>query len=66
MLDHGGCLPCFGVTNGKVADVKVAQWIDSGAGTIVVNDRGRNDYRLIGTSGTQGSISFLGVCRAAK
>ena len=49
VLDHDGYLPCFGVvTDGKVADVKVAQWIDFGAGTIVVDDRGYNDYRLFG------------------
>src|SRR5450755_4758935 len=33
VLDHDGYLPCFGVvTDGKVGDVKVAQWIDFGAG----------------------------------
>jgi len=55
VLDHDGYLPCFGVvTDGKVADVKVAQWIDFGAGTIVVDDRGYNDYRLFGQWCTQG------------
>jgi hypothetical protein len=55
VLDHNGYLPCFGVvTDGKVADVKVAQWIDFGAGTIVVDDRGYNDYRLFGQWHTQG------------
>jgi Domain of unknown function (DUF4372)/Transposase DDE domain len=55
VLDHDGYLPCFGVvTDGKVADVKVAQWIDFGAGTIVVDDRGYNDYRLFGQWCAQG------------
>lgn len=49
MLDHDGYLPCFGVvTDGKVADVSVAQWLQFGAGTIVVDDRGYNDYALFG------------------
>lgn len=49
VLDHDGYLPCFGViTEGKVADVSVAQWLDFGAGTIVVDDRGYNDYALFG------------------
>jgi len=49
VLDHDGYLPCLGVvTDGKVGDVKVAQQIDFGAGTIVVDDRGYNDDRLFG------------------
>ena len=47
VLDHDGYLPQFGViTDGKVHDVKVAQQIDFAPGTIVVDDRGYNDYRL--------------------
>jgi hypothetical protein len=47
VLDHDGYLPSFGViTDGKVADVKVAQQLHFAAGTIVVDDRGYNDYRL--------------------
>ncbi len=47
VLDHDGYLPCFGlVTDGKVADVKAAWQIDFAPGTIVVDDRGYNDYRL--------------------
>jgi hypothetical protein len=46
-LDHDGYLPCFGViTDGSVHDVKVAQQIRFAPGTIVVDDRGYNDYRL--------------------
>ena len=49
VLDHDGYLPSFGVvTDGKVHDVKVAQWLQFAAGTIVVDDRGYNDYKLFG------------------
>jgi hypothetical protein len=49
VLDHDGYLPCFGVvTDGKVHDVKVAQELRFTPGTIVVDDRGYNDYRLFG------------------
>ena len=44
--DHDGYLPCFGlITEGKVADVKAAHPIHFAPGTIVVDDRGYNDYR---------------------
>ena len=47
VLDHDGYLPCFGlVTDGSVADVKAAWQIAFAPGTIVVDDRGYNDYRL--------------------
>lgn len=47
VLDHDGYLPCFGiVTDGKVADVKIAWQIAFAPGTIVVDDRGYTDYRL--------------------
>lgn len=47
VLDHDGYLPCFGiVTDGAMHDVKVAQGIDFAPGTLVVDDRGYNDYRL--------------------
>ena len=46
-LDHDGYLPCFGIiTDGKVADVKDAHQMRFAPGTIVVDDRGYNDYRL--------------------
>ena len=49
VLDHDGYLPCFGVvTDGTVGDVKVAQQLRFAPGTIVVDDRGYNDYRLFG------------------
>ena len=47
MLDHDGYLPAFGViTDGTVADVTVAHQLLFDSGTVVVDDRGYNDYRL--------------------
>lgn len=47
LLDHDGYLPCFGViTEGKVHDVKVAWNLSFEPGTVVVDDRGYNDYGL--------------------
>lgn len=47
VLDHDGYLPCFGIiTDGKVADVKAAHQMHFASGTVVVDDRGYNDYRL--------------------
>ncbi len=47
VLDHDGYLPSFGVvTDGTVADVRVAQSLHFDSGTIVVDDRGYNDYAL--------------------
>jgi hypothetical protein len=47
VLDHDGYLPCYAViTEGSVHDVKVAWQIPFPAGTVVVDDRGYNDYRL--------------------
>ena len=47
VLDHDGYLPCFGIiTDGKVADVKAAHQMHFAPGTIIVDDRGYNDYRL--------------------
>jgi Domain of unknown function (DUF4372)/Transposase DDE domain len=47
VLDHDGYLPCFGlITEGKVHDVKVAHRLFFEPGTVVVDDRGYNDYRL--------------------
>jgi hypothetical protein len=49
VLDHDGYLPCYGIiTEGSVHDVKVAWRIPFPAGTLVVDDRGYNDYRLFG------------------
>ena len=47
VLDHDGYLPCFGlITEGKVHDVRAAHQIQFAPGTVVVDDRGYNDYRL--------------------
>ena len=49
LLDHDGYLPCFAViTEGKVSDVKVAHQFRFERDTIVVDDRGYNDYALFG------------------
>ena len=50
VLDHDGYLPVFAhITEGAVPDVKVAQQILFPPGSIVVMDRGYNDYRLFET-----------------
>lgn len=47
LLDHDGCLPVFAhITEGAVADVRVAQQLILPPGSIVAMDRGYNDYRL--------------------
>lgn len=59
VLDHDGYLPCFGiVTDGKVHDVKAAHQIGFAPGTIVVDDRGYNDYRLF-AKWTDAQVSFV-------
>lgn len=59
VLDHDGYLPCFGViTDGSVHDVKVAHQLTFAPGTIVVDDRGYNDYRLFATW-TEAEVFFV-------
>jgi hypothetical protein len=59
VLDHDGYLPCFGlITNGKVADVKAAHQMHFAPNTIVVDDRGYNDYRLF-AKWTDASVYFV-------
>ena len=49
LLDHDGQLPFLAViTEGNVSDVKVARQFHFDPGTIVVDDRGYNDYTLFG------------------
>jgi hypothetical protein len=49
LLDHDGYLPCFAIiTQGNVSDVKVAHQFRFERDTIVVDDRGYNDYALFG------------------
>ena len=59
VLDHDGYLPCFGlITDGKVSDVKAAWQIDFAPDTIVVDDRGYNDYRLF-SNWTEAGVYFV-------
>jgi hypothetical protein len=49
LLDHDGYLPSFAIiTEGKVTDVHVARQFKFDSDTIVVDDRGYNDYELFG------------------
>ena len=49
LLDHDGYLPNFAwITEAKVADIQIARQILFPPGTIVVDDRAYNDYRLFG------------------
>ena len=55
LLDHDGYLPSFCmITTGKVHDVTVARTLKFQPGTIVVDDRGYNDYELFGGWTDQG------------
>jgi len=55
LLDHDGYLPSFAIiTQGNVSDIKVARQFHSDPGTIVVDDRGYNDYALFGRWTAQG------------
>ena len=59
VLDHDGYLPCFAViTEGKVADVTVAQGLTFAPGTVVVDDRGYTDYGLFARWTVEG-VSFV-------
>jgi hypothetical protein len=59
LLDHDGYLPCFGIiTEGKVHDVKVAWSLSFEPGTVVVDDRGYNDYRLF-SKWTEEQVYFV-------
>lgn len=47
LLDHDGYLPCYAmITNGKYADVRAARLLNLSADSIIVMDRGYNDYHL--------------------
>jgi hypothetical protein len=49
LLDHDGYLPSFAhITNGKKADVRIAQLLSLPPGSIIAMDRGYNDYELYG------------------
>jgi hypothetical protein len=47
LLDHDGYLPAFAIiTEGKVPDIKMARQFQFDPHTIVIDDRGYNDYAL--------------------
>jgi hypothetical protein len=47
VLDHDGDLPCFGlITVGTVYDLRASHQMDCAPGTIAVDDRAYNNYRL--------------------
>lgn len=47
LLDHDGYLPSFAcITDGKKADVHIARIVSLAHGSIIVMDRGYNDYEL--------------------
>jgi len=55
LLDHDGYLPSFAwITEGKVADIQIARQMIFSPGTIVVDDRAYNDYRLFAQWISQG------------
>ena len=59
LLDHDGYLPTYAlITVGKVHEVTVARWLDFASGSIIVVDRGYNDYALFG-SWTANNIYFV-------
>ncbi len=59
LLDHDGYLPTFAwITEGKVADIQIARQMAFPPGTIVVDDRAYNDYRLFAQWISQG-VYFL-------
>jgi len=57
VLDHDGYLPSFAlITEGRVSDVKIAHHWKFDPGTIVVYDRGYNDFELFGKWTAQGVL----------
>ena len=59
LLDHDGYLPSFAViTDGKTSEKEVAWQLHFDPGTIIVDDRGYNDYALFGHWTSQ-SVYFV-------
>jgi hypothetical protein len=59
LLDHDGYLPSFGhITDGKKADVKIARSVSLAPGSVVVVDRGYNDYELF-ADWTRSGVYFV-------
>jgi len=54
LLDHDGCLPQFAViTDGKTSDIETARSLTLAPGTMLVVDRGYNDYEWFRRLGEQ-------------
>ncbi len=59
LLDHDGYLPSFAIiTEGRVPDIKMAWQFQFDPHTIVIDDRGYNDYALFG-HWTSKSVYFV-------
>ncbi len=59
LLDHDGYLPSYAViTDGKKSDIKVARTMKFAAGTVLVMDRGYNDYDWFAEL-TDGGVFFV-------
>ena len=59
VLDHEGYLPCYAVlTDGKQADISVAKTMSFSPGTMLVFDRGYNDFDWW-LSLTRGKVHFV-------
>jgi hypothetical protein len=59
LLDHDGCLPCFGViTEGKTHEIRVARTLELPKGSILAIDRGYIDYAFL-DSLTERDIFFV-------
>jgi len=59
LLDHDGYLPSFAhLTDGKKADVNIARIVSLAPGSIIVMDRGYNDYELF-ANWTRSGVYFV-------
>jgi len=59
LLDHDGYLPSFAhITEGKKADVHIARIVSLAPGSIIVMDRGYNDYELF-ANWTRSGVYFV-------
>jgi hypothetical protein len=64
LLDHDGYLPVFGhITEGRTADVNIAQSLDFPKRSIVAMDRGYTDYHLF-TRWTRQGVYFVSRLKA--
>ena len=59
LLDHDGYMPSYAyISNGKMADIRVARQISLSPGSIITMDRAYNDYKLF-SSWTESGIYFV-------